>query len=64
MMSSFLIEVERATGWNLVTTVRVTAARPADREAARRRALREAKQQLSGWSGYFLTSRLRIREAG
>jgi hypothetical protein len=64
-MSALLIEVQRGDEWRKVTTVRVpTFPHDYDNQRARQAAMAEATRQVTGWSGYFVGSRLRIGEAG
>lgn len=61
-MSGLQIQIWRGDNWNCLTTVRVTATGPADEAAARKRAERDAKRQLSGWASHFPMQRLRVAE--
>ncbi|WP_309083756.1 hypothetical protein [Chelativorans sp.] len=61
-MASLIIEIQRGSAWNKLTTVRIAASGPSDEQAARRRAKQDAERQLRSWRGYFTSDRLRIRE--
>ena len=61
-MNRFVIQVFRCNEWRNVTTIPFEDGKNrADSDAKRRRAYREAMQQMSGWRGYF-TDPLRIAE--